>query len=672
MKKAFWVIAILLLGPQHVLWAAEPDGVEITHFESLDDLSLGTNELDSAQSSFAAERLTMAFHAFGQRFELDLEANERLIARALKGRVRDEIGVYRGRITGREGSWVRLVVSNGVQTGLIWDGEQMFAIEPQWQKNGAGSESVMYRLSDVYIEPGTMGCGASSAKATDLATAYKSVTAELNNAVVGEASAMQELNIGVVSDFELTQRLGAETEVEMLARINNVDGIFSEQLGVQITAREVETFAETNDPFTSAAPSDLLKEVTAYRVATPAQKEQGITYLFTGRDLDGSTVGTAYYDALCSERFGVGLSEANRGVITDSLIMAHEVGHIFNAPHDGVAGSACESVTGEFLMAPRVNGSDQFSSCSISIMRPTADAASCLNPLPESDVELILAGGVPDLLLGDSVAVDFDVVNNGSVDAGNVAAVFDIPTHLEVSLVTTTAGSCSSGAGQVDCTLGGIAGNATERVRLAVNATAVGTASINATVTADTDTDPANNDLRVPVSVSPATDLLVRGSAGASVTLNDTVSIRPSVENKSSFGATNVALSISFSSGLRVDSASWPNGTCSVSASTVSCERSSFAAQSDVAVDIQLTAVSVGSQSYNATVSADEVDRDEGNNSVTGTVTVSEAPASGDGGTSGSDSGGGGGALSLVWLLLTVLVRLTKQGFGAVPRFSSA
>ena len=36
--------------------------------------------------------------------------------------------------------------------------------------------------------------------------------------------------------------------------------------------------------------------------------------------------------------------------------MAHEFGHNFGAEHDGVTGSVCASVSGDFLMSPALNG----------------------------------------------------------------------------------------------------------------------------------------------------------------------------------------------------------------------------------------------------------------------------------------------------------------------------
>ncbi|MDU0355981.1 M12 family metallo-peptidase [Paraglaciecola aquimarina] len=90
---------------------------------------------------------------------------------------------------------------------------------------------------------------------------------------------------------------------------------------------------------------------------------EGVTHLFTGKRLDGSTVGIAFVNAICSS-YGVGLSR-NYGSQT-ALIVAHEIGHNFGAPHDAESGSACSSTNNSFLMNPYINNSDQFSACSLS------------------------------------------------------------------------------------------------------------------------------------------------------------------------------------------------------------------------------------------------------------------------------------------------------------------
>ncbi|MEP2651268.1 MAG: putative Ig domain-containing protein, partial [Paraglaciecola sp.] len=61
-----------------------------------------------------------------------------------------------------------------------------------------------------------------------------------------------------------------------------------------------------------------------------------------------------------------------------SLIAAHEFGHNFSAPHDNENGSACAAAPGTYLMNPTINGNDQFSDCSLSIIQPIVDGASCI------------------------------------------------------------------------------------------------------------------------------------------------------------------------------------------------------------------------------------------------------------------------------------------------------
>ena len=95
----------------------------------------------------------------------------------------------------------------------------------------------------------------------------------------------------------------------------------------------------------------------------------------------------------------------------------------------------------------------------------------------------------------------------------------------------------------------------------------------------------------------------------------------------------------------------WP--IISQKADRLSGERIALIAEA--AIDIGVTALAAGSQSYSATIASSEVDRDESNNSATGTVTVSATSSS------GSDSDSGGGAVNLIWLLLLAAGRLQRR-----------
>jgi hypothetical protein len=640
-KKLLSIVALTLLSAAPAAQAVSNGGVVVTYSESLQNLSMQAavaQEAPGIAPGIALVNATLEFDALGQRFELALEPNTRLV----RGRLPAGIGVYRGRLAGKPDSWARITMVNGAPTGLIFDGAEMLAID------ASAAGATIYRLADTYVESGTLSCGVPGEipKATSLATAYAAVTGELDSVVSQAPGAVEEIRVGIVSDFEFTSAKGTNTEAEILTRMNNVDGIFSSQLAVQITVEVIETFSNSDDPFTSTVPGDLLDELADYRAITPVQFNQGLTFMFTGRDLDGMTAGIAYRGALCSRRFGVGLSEGVRNAVTDSLIAAHEIGHNFGAEHDGEAGSVCESVVGDFLMSPSVNGSDQFSSCSINTMQASVNLASCITPLAATDVGIQLTNAPANWLLGTSPDLIFDISNGGSQTATNVAATFSLPTNLTLGSVATTVGSCTSGAGQVNCNIGTLGGGSSASVAVSVTASSTGSGTLGASVVADDDANLNDNSLSVPVTVVPATDLRVANAVSRTVALNGTVALSPRIDNASTLDATSVALTVSHSAGLRVDSASWPNGTCSIGTGSVTCQRAILAAGASVSLDIQFTVTAGGSQTYTVSASSSEPDSSTGDNSRTGTITVS--------GGGGSD--GGGGTFGLLWSLLAATV----------------
>src|SRR5690606_28608628 len=141
------------------------------------------------------------------------------------------------------------------------------------------------------------------------------------------AGATQRLEISVLGDVLLLNRFGSETQAreQILTRINNVDGIYSSQLGVQISIPSID-FGDSLSATTSA--SSLLNELGDLRRRSANLNSRGLTHLFTGRDLDGTTVGIAFISSVCDRQYGAGLTEArNRSLWTESLITAHEIGH---------------------------------------------------------------------------------------------------------------------------------------------------------------------------------------------------------------------------------------------------------------------------------------------------------------------------------------------------------
>lgn len=644
-----WIVAGTMLGMSSAAFGSDANGITLTHHEPLERVSVQKKGAGYRQKIRAIGPLTLSFDALGRTFEIQLEPNAGLLAAMSERQPGNDVVPYRGQITGSPDSWARIVITNGSPAGLVFDGATLFAIEVPGDSVVDAKSPVAYRLADAIIAPGALGCASGTLRSNG-ASMFKSLQNGLSAAVARGPGAVSEINVGAVGDFEFTSAMGNNAESAIITRLNNVDGIFSEQLGVQINVPVVETFTDINDPFTDTTDAgDLLFELGSYRQATSAQNNQGLTHLYTGRVLDGSTVGIAFTEALCSTGFGAGLSEGNSGPTFDSLVAAHEIGHNFGAPHDGVPGSACESESSDFLMAAMLNLSDQFSACSIAEMQDDIANADCITPLPSTDISIAFNGPPPTILLGNAATITFDVVNNGTTLAENVAVDITLPGNVSLLAASSSSGACSNGAGAVSCPVGDVAGGSAMTVTVSADTTAVGVGVFDATVTADADDNAGNNQASAQLTVDPAVNLVVNTPASAQVDVDQSTNITAVVENQSALNATGVTLEISLGNGIRAESASWSAGTCTVTAQLIDCQASQLDSQSSSTLSFAVTGLSPGSVLYTVTVAASEADANPANNSVEGTVTVN----AGNGG-----NGGGGGASGLIFLGLLVGITL--------------
>jgi len=653
MNTSKWAIAAACAVIFSTTAEAGPGDITLSHYEPLQQLSLRSTVASEANGSLharSAAPVVLSFNALGRGFDIELESNARLMRTARQNPQLDGVEVYRGELAGRPNSWARIVVTDGVPQGMFFDGQEMFAIEAPGDSIVAASGPIVYRLADALIAPGSMSCGSMSL-ATNAAAALDGLVGELDSISQGPG-AVEELEMGAVGDFEFTSAEGgdAAAAAAILNRLNMVDGIFSQQLGVQITVSQIDTFSSSNDPFTDESEASLLlDELSAYRSTTPLQNSNGLTHLYTGRDLAGSTIGIAWTGALCSNFFGAGLSEGSNNATFDSLVAAHEIGHNFGAPHDGQAGSACESETGAFIMAPTLNGQNQFSACSIAEMTDDIAGASCINVLPTVDMAVALRSSTT-VLFGASTTLAYDVFNVGSVDATNVSVDFTIPANLSLGTVTPSVGTCTNGAGTVSCTIGDVPGTATRTVDITVDPASLGSGMVSATVSADVDERSSNDQESLQLTVDPAVDLVASTPTGSSIRVEQSTSISAALENRATIDATGVTLTVDLGNALQATSASWPLGACTVTAQRVTCQAATFAAGSTSSVSVSANGLSEGNPNITATLASAEADLVPGDNSANGRLEV--RPPKDD---------EGGGSTEPMFLLLLAMVGVLRR-----------
>jgi hypothetical protein len=485
---------------------------------------------------------SMTFEAYGRQFNFQLQPNEAVLRAVPAGRA--DIEPLRGQVEGQatglsagsRRTWVRMTHTRTGWRGMFSDGEELYAIDTaadvasslvQPLADTSASALVMYRLKDALLPDGPAFCEILNADGSP----HAGLTAKtLVNSIVRDAATFPngpdlELTVGVVADYEFYEAFSDDPEGAIISRWDIVDGIWSSQVGVRISLAPLTVLKTAIEPFTKTAPSDLLAQVRQYRGANPAQLATGVTHLMTGRNLDGDIVGIAYMDSVCNGNTADSLSEGTHSTLESALIAAHELGHNFNAPHDGETG-ACSATPQSFLMAPKINYSDQFSSCSLGQINARIQTASCLAPYEAPDVAVELPATLVGAVANSTFTLSFVAHAIGDDQSNAVTASASLPANVTFQSATVAEGSCTNDSGTVSCTLGNMLPQATRQIDLTLVGGAVGTTTAILSVASPNDSVSTNNSAQVSIQISaapPSTPIADTSSGGGGGGLDLTV-----------------------------------------------------------------------------------------------------------------------------------------------------
>lgn len=655
------------------------DSARILYFETLRPVfatSPGSHKAGPASGR------QLQFDAYGRRFELTLEANTALLtqAQAKLAAAPSALQLYRGRIEGAAGSWVRLATKGDEMRGMIWDGAHLYVVEPAAGIADSAAEapaqatgSVIFRLEDVLIDSAAAACAIESTGEMQRGdAAFGSLVKELKGSptVMQAAGAMRVLSVSALGDASFLQKYpNAQAAHEaILTRLNNVDGIYSAQLGIEIRVGALAVHDATSDPLSGVTASNsLLKELSQLRKRSPELNAHGLTHLFTGRSLDGTTIGIGYLDSVCSPEYATGLTES-RNPWLDSLVAAHEIGHNFGADHDGDSGGSCARAPASgYLMASVVTGTKTFSQCSLERMASRVRTSACITSLPPANVTVPASLGNLQHVVSKSFEWSLPVSNVGGVSARNVRAELAVPASLTIESAYVEGGSCTSGGGVVACYPDDIPGGTVRDIHLTLRSDAMGASSISAQVTADNDATLTDNSGTGSIAIAPEADLAVSLAGPASGITSQTFSVAFEATNHTNSTAGDVTIAIDVPAGAAVHGASIGQGVCAVGTGTVRCTVASLGVGAKASGTVSVATASPGDLALRASVSGAYVDPNAANDSANLTVSVTgvAAPAAAAAGEKVTSSNGGGG--SFTWLLLA-LTGLRYARSAARPR----
>lgn len=166
-------------------------------------------------------------------------------------------------------------------------------------------------------------------------------------------SPLRILEVATEADYEFYLIHGSKTNLFIRSVLNATDVLYSSTLGItlKIIDQKLHTTG-TEDPRSLTAVS-LLEDFRTNGMLASSRAD--VRHLFTGKSLDGFTIGIAYVSATCQAqgRYSAGLSRTVSTALHPYLA-AHEIGHNLSAAHDNVSRS---------VMNPAItSANNQFSS----------------------------------------------------------------------------------------------------------------------------------------------------------------------------------------------------------------------------------------------------------------------------------------------------------------------
>ncbi len=309
---------------------------------------------------------------------------------------RTPVRTYKGTVRGMEGAQARFTIDEQTVEGVIITPGGLYFVEPakRYSTSAANADFIFYAASSVRQESfGECGVtlaeevGTEAARVKNhnpLATSGGPTTEELFGPAL-------EVDLATEADFEYFQAFGSSATAannEILSIMNQVEGIFNAQLGLQFNIIFQRVWDTAADPYTTAVAGDALNEFRAFYNSNtpPGAAGRDLIHLWTGKDFDGSTIGIAYRPGfacpLSSFSYGMSQRLTSNPAPQKFILTAHEIGHNFSATHtDTVPASECSTNS---IMFPSLGASTTTNFCQFSrdeITNHSVDNTSCLTQL---------------------------------------------------------------------------------------------------------------------------------------------------------------------------------------------------------------------------------------------------------------------------------------------------
>ncbi|MFK7959096.1 MAG: M12 family metallo-peptidase [Phycisphaerales bacterium] len=368
------------------------------------------------------------------------------------------VRTYRGRLAGAvDASVSGAAVEGGLEAIIIFDDGRRLAIEPVGGTAARPGLHVVYDPAEIISGDHACGVSGDAMRISPKAGPAHSGRDELHGhdgAVEGGALQIAELACDADYEYFLDYGSTAAVGARIESVINTMNQQYESEVGISHELTTIIVRSTSNDPYSSSNAETLLNQFRNHWQSSQGSVPRDVAQLFTGKEIDGGTIGIAWIGAVCTS-FGYGMvqSDFNNNFASATDLSAHELGHNWNADH-----CSCTSFTMNPFIVSANTFSPTFTRGDIASFR---NNRTCLEdgggnppPPPSGDLDITsatvfvgsVAGGTVGSLINsdnDRVLLDSERVSN-SRDRTDLRVIYNgasnsgsLTVAVELSVSTT-------------------------------------------------------------------------------------------------------------------------------------------------------------------------------------------------------------------------------------------
>jgi hypothetical protein len=241
------------------------------------------------------------------------------------------ITTYKGRVSGKENSNVRINLSaENIEGYIVSDGETFYLESAKkFAKSATANDVVVFRSQDL-VKPETFDCP------LDVVTKISRGKDFLQSQITPNVLSVRVLELATEADFDFVNSMGGSNQAdsEILSTLNMVEGVYEQELGLTIDVVYQHTWT-TADPYPNSGASAILATFKNYWNANFTEISRDTAHIWTAKS-NSLNQGLSYLNVICnSPQSAYGLSGKLDMLPTKYILTAHEIGHNFAATHVG-------------------------------------------------------------------------------------------------------------------------------------------------------------------------------------------------------------------------------------------------------------------------------------------------------------------------------------------------